>query len=119
MVPLNKLLVASLFSRLTEDETIELAKSIGANTIKNTTLFVSNDLDLITFLKWFELRMKNSTAEVIHSYGEHKVQNYSIKHDLGKNWSLYNKIILESIFSELFQRSIKVHITDSIIKFKV
>jgi len=36
------------------------------------------------------------------------VHTFVMKHDLGKNWSLYNKTILELIFEELFKKKIEI-----------
>jgi hypothetical protein len=37
---------------------------------------------------------------------------YVLKHDLGYNWSLYHKKILEKIFNEIFNKSIYIAISD-------
>jgi hypothetical protein len=37
---------------------------------------------------------------------------YVLKHDLGYNWSLYHKKILEKIFNEVFNKPVRIAISD-------
>jgi hypothetical protein len=48
--------------------------------------------------------------------GSHKL---IVIHDLGQNWSLYNKVMLEIIFKETFNMKVDVQITDSMIILEV
>ena len=34
-----------------------------------------------------------------------------VKHDIGLNWALYNNVVLELIFNELFDRQLDVRIS--------
>jgi hypothetical protein len=55
--------------------------------------------------------MKRSFVEFNH-LEENDRHMYILKHDLGYNWSLYHKIILEKIFNEIFNKPINISISD-------
>lgn len=116
MIPMAKPVVSSLFDMMSEEEISELATNFGKNMIKDITLFMKMKLDYDTFLIWLETRMKRSFIEFNHTK-EKEVFIYVLKHDLGYNWSLYHKKLLEIIFYEFFRKPIKIEITNSILKF--
>jgi hypothetical protein len=41
-----------------------------------------------------------------------------MKHDLGENWSLYHKIVLELMFNEIFEKPIDVTTSNTTVRFK-
>jgi hypothetical protein len=43
---------------------------------------------------------------------------YVIKHELGYNWSLYQKTLLELMFSQIFGKQIDTSIYDTTLKFQ-
>jgi len=45
-------------------------------------------------------------------------QVYVLKHELGENWSLYHKIILELMFNEIFNMKVDITISSTTIRFK-
>jgi hypothetical protein len=58
-------------------------------------------------MSWFEMQMINSSVQVSHM-ADDRTHTFVMKHELGKNWSLYNKTIMELIFKELFHKKIDV-----------
>jgi hypothetical protein len=63
--------------------------------------------------------MKKCSVAVNHivENGRHR---YIMRHNLGKNWSLYNKAILESILKEFSSRPFKIEIhNDTILMFEI
>ncbi len=107
LVSLNRPVFVKIFENLKEKEVIEIASTIGTDEVRDVALFMKGELNIDTFMSWFETQMVNSSVQVSHMSddGTHTVV---MKHDLGKNWSLYNKIILERIFDELFHKKINV-----------
>ncbi len=75
--------------------------------MKDVALFMKGETDAKSFMDWFEMQMLNSSVHVSHMIDD-GTHTFVMKHDLGKNWSLYNKTILELIFEELFQKKIDV-----------
>jgi|tagenome__1003787_1003787.scaffolds.fasta_scaffold20988705_10 hypothetical protein len=72
--------------------------------------------DFETPIYWFKARMKNA-ADISDKIDENKgCRKILFRHDLGKNWSSYNKVLLESICHNILSKSIKVDITSSTIK---
>jgi hypothetical protein len=108
MIPLAKPIIVEFFQKASDEEIIDMAKRTGKNAIKEIALFMKGRIDVNTFLSWFETRMKTSSIEITH----HRLKDndnkhsYIIKHDLGKNWSLYHKTLLESIFNDVLGKRI-------------
>lgn len=119
MIPIAKPIVQALFENMSEDEIAEMAKKVGKNAVHDIAFFMKSKMDLESFLSWLETRMKNSSSvEFSHSLKDDR-HVYVIKHDLGRNWSLYHKLMLELIFSEALQRRVNVVITDTTMSFAV
>ncbi|MCV0392804.1 MAG: hypothetical protein K5790_05850 [Nitrosopumilus sp.] len=111
MVPIAKPIVSALFEKLSKQETIELAKQIGQSIVSDIATFMKGSMDIDSFVSWFVTRMKISDFEINHSVKDSK-HSYIIKHDLGYNWSLYHKTVLELIFNDAFERKIDLNIKD-------
>jgi hypothetical protein len=72
---------------------------------------------LDSFLSWLETRMRNSSVEISHNR-EGSTHTYVLKHDLGKNFSLFQKTLLESIFGEVLGIHIDCDCSDKILSFR-
>ncbi|HEY7570069.1 MAG TPA: hypothetical protein VH796_01750 [Nitrososphaeraceae archaeon] len=118
-IPVAKPVVVQMFQKLTKDEIQNLATKIGKNAIEDMVLFMKGSMDLDSFLKWLEVRMKNCSVDINHIVEKNK-HTYVMKHELGENWALYNKTMLETIFKELFERPIDIRIhNDAILIFEI
>ena len=111
MIPIARPLVSALFEHLDEKAIIDIAHKVGKNAVRDIALFMKSTMDLQSFISWFEMRIKTSSIEFNHSRLANGRHTYVIKHDLGYNWSLYHKTILELIFNEILQRRIDISIT--------
>ena len=108
-IPVAKPIVVQMFQKMTKDEIQDMATKIGKNAIEDMVLFMKGSIDVDSFLKWLEIRMKNCSVDINHIVDNNK-HIYIMKHDLGENWALYNKTMLETIFKELFERPLNVRI---------
>jgi hypothetical protein len=109
MIPIAKPVVMELFENISEAKIIEIAQNVGKDAVKDIALFMKHRMNVESFLEWFETRMKTSSIEISHqrlgdTYGVH---SYMIKHDLGKNWSIYHKTIFEYILQDVLQKPMK------------
>lgn len=111
MVPIAKPIVSALFQKLTEQETIEIANQIGHSIVSDIATFMKGVMDVDSFVSWFVTRMKMSDFEMNHTVNGAK-HTYIIKHDLGYNWSLYHKTVLELIFNDVLEKKIESNIKD-------
>ncbi len=118
-IPVAKPIVVQMFQKLTKDEIQNLATKIGKNAIEDMVIFMKGSMDLDSFLKWLEVRMKNCSVDINHIVEKNK-HTYIMKHELGENWALYNKTMLETIFKELFEIpfDIRIH-NDAILIFEI
>ena len=118
MIPIARPVVHMLFENMGEDEIVEMACKVGKGAVHDIALFMKSKMDLESFLSWLETRLKSSSMEFSHSIKDDR-HVYIIKHDLGRNWSLYHKAILELIFSEALDRRVNIAITDTTMSFAV
>ena len=117
-VIINKQVFVHVFNKLDEKEIVDVATSVGKDEVKNMALFMNGRIDIRSFLAWFELRMINSAVQVSHIHEDDGFHKYVMKHELGKNWSVYHKTILESIFEEVFNKKIDINIDKTMISFE-
>jgi hypothetical protein len=117
MIPINKLVLKKLFQGLSEEELVNMSTNIAKNAVYNIALFMKGKgkLDVDSFVSWFLSRMKHC-SEIMENK-ENGTSTYIIKHDIGMNWSLYHKTILESIFMENLQKPVQTNMTDSTLSF--
>lgn len=118
MVSLSGPVIKDLFQRLSKEEVIELGTKIAKNAVYDVALFMKGKMDPDSFISWFLSRMKNCSE--ITSTKENGIRTYILKHDLGENWSLYHKTIVESIFTEFLQKPVYTSMTGStlVVKFE-
>ena len=117
MIPIAKPIVIELFNKMSKEEISKMALCTGKNAVYDIALFMKNRMDLESFLSWFETRMASSLTETNHTLQD-GYQVYVLKHELGENWSLYHKIILELMFNEIFNMTVDVKISSTTIRFK-
>lgn len=116
-VSINKLVFVEIFKKLSQKEIIEMATNVAKNEIRDMALFMKGNMNVDSFMSWYEMRMTNSSVQVSHII-ENNTQKYIMKHDLGKNWSLYHKTILEEIFEEFLQKKISIKFTKNMISME-
>jgi len=116
-ISLSRPVAAELFNRVSRQEILHLAEHIGKNAIKDAALFMKAKMDIQSFLSWLEMRMETSSVEISHNI-EGDVHTYVLKHDLGENYSLYQKTVLELIFRDIFGKEIDCRISDTVLSFR-
>lgn len=122
MIPIARPVLIRLFENIDEEKIVDIATNVGRDVVKDIALFMKHRIDIDSFLEWFETRMKTASVEISHQEmdGNRKVHSYIIKHDLGKNWSLFHKTIFESILQELLGRALKeVSMTSTMFSFSI
>lgn len=117
-VIINKQVFVHIFGKLSQKEIVDVAIRVGKDEVKNMALFMKGRIDIQSFLAWFELRMINSAVQVSHVHEDDGFHRYVMKHELGKNWSIYHKTILELIFEEVFNKKMDVKIDKTMISFE-
>ena len=118
-VPILKPVVKQLFSKMTKEQIIEIAANTGKEEVQNAIYFMKGNIDLNSFLSWFENRMKNSSIQVSHTFERaSRIHTYVIKHDISENWSSYLKEIIEYIFNNVLQKRVEISLSSSMLAFK-
>ena len=119
MIPIAKPVLSDVFCKMDQQEVINLAKRVGKNTMHDTILYMKQKIDVVSFLSWLETWLKkNSTSGFSHTK-ENDTDICIMKHDLGENWSLYHKTVLEEIFNEILHRPIDITANKDALVFKI
>jgi|SoiMethySBSTD1v2_1073268.scaffolds.fasta_scaffold25702_6 hypothetical protein len=117
MIPIPKLLVEKLFEKRSKQEIIDLAINVGKNELEDILLFMNKKMDWILFLNWFEMRLQDSSIEIVHTTKENK-HTFIMKHGMGYNWSLYHKTIFELISKENSKNPIEIKYNSRILSIE-
>jgi hypothetical protein len=114
LIHLNALVVKELFNRLSRDEVLKIGREISRDAIYNIILFMNGEVNFDLLISWYKNRMRfcSSISDKRENNGTHKI---IFKHDLGENWSIYHKSILESICNDILSIPIKIYTTNSTI----
>ena len=107
LISLVKPVFIKIFENLKEKEVIEMASTLAKDEVRGIATYMKGEINVDSFMSWFEMQMANCSVQVIHMIDK-GFHTFVMKHDLGKNWSLYNKTIFELIFEEMFKKKIEV-----------
>jgi hypothetical protein len=110
MMPIFSPVVREIFDYLHKDQIIYLARGAAKDAVYNIILFMYGSIDFDTLMCWFKARMKNA-ADVSDKMDENNgCRKIIFRHELGENWSLYNKVLIESICHDILSKPIKIDI---------
>jgi hypothetical protein len=117
IVPVTTPVLMEFLNRMTREEIENIAKTVGKNTVEEITLLVKKRLDVDSFVSWYLERMKScSVIEEDNDNETHKM--YILSHELGYNWSLLHKTILESVFSQKLNVPLETQISNGTLAFR-
>jgi hypothetical protein len=116
MVSFLRPIAVELLKQMNAQEVIALATGVGKRATNDAVLFMKNKMDLDSFLSWLEVGMRNSCVEIKHNTDD-STQTYMLRHELGLNYSLFYKTILESIFNEILGKPIDCSYSDRMLSF--
>ncbi|MDE1763826.1 MAG: hypothetical protein KGH88_06245 [Thaumarchaeota archaeon] len=114
-VILTKPVLKKILDGLDEEFIVELASTIGKGEIEDIVLFMRGKVDLRSFLSWYETMMLNSSVQTSHLIDD-GVHSMVLKHDLGKNWALYQKTILELVFKDVLHKKMEIECDNNTIR---
>ncbi len=117
LVPLAKPVVAELFGKRSIEEIVEIAARVGKNAVLGAATTIKGKVDLNSFLSFLEAEMNHYGIHIRHNI-EGNTHIYTLKHELGENWSIYFKTVLDSIFNEVLEKHIETIISKTTLEFK-
>ena len=119
-MPLAKPIVAELLANMSKDEITNFAKNVAKSAVQDILLVMKGKIDLDSFLSWFETLMKKAFIEIIHTVEDNDITHrYTVKHNLGENWALLIKSLLQIIFNDMLGISIDIINLSNKIKIKI
>jgi hypothetical protein len=93
------------------DDIIKQAAEIAFSLMKDSVLFMEKQYNLWAVLSVLEEYMKVSGIKADHKIEAGRKHVFIIQHELGENWSLFTKELLELIFENLAKVRIESSIT--------
>ena len=85
------------------------AVEIAYSSLKESVLFMRSDFNLFSVLYILEEYMKVCGLNSEHKFDNGRRHVFTLQHDMGENWSIFSKELLEKIFIELAH--VKTNIT--------
>ena len=84
-------------------------------------LLMKGKIDLDSFLSWFETLMQKAFIEINHTVeNDDTTHRYTVKHNLGENWALLIKNMLQIIFSDILKIRIDIiNLSNTILVFEI
>lgn len=101
------------------DEMIKSAAEISFSLIKDSALLMKRTYNLWTVLEILQEYMKVSDMKSDHRIEAGNNHVFIIQHELGENWSLFTKVLLNLIFENLASVRPEVNTTPNTIIAKV
>ena len=101
------------------DEMIKSAAEISFSLIKDSALLMKRTYNLWTVLEILQEYMKVSDMKSDHRIEAGNNHVFIIQHELGENWSLFTKVLLNLIFENLASVTPDVNTTPNTIMAKV
>ncbi len=112
MIPVAASILKELFDPLSKEQVIKLVKDVAKDAIYNIIIFMYGKIDFETLMSWYKQRMMHC-SEISEKDNDNGNRKIIFKHDLGKNWSLYHKTVLESICHDILSEPISIDSTSS------
>lgn len=135
MMPVPKIILSTCFNKaimvanevgMTQDDIesnrrkmIKSAAEISFNLIRDSALLMKRTYNLWTVLEILQEYMKVSDMKADHRIEAGNTHIFVIQHELGENWSLFTKDLLNMIFENLASTRPDVNITPNTIMAKV
>lgn len=135
MMPVPKIILSACFNKavmvaneigMTQDDIefnrrkmIKSAAEISFNLIRDSALLMKRTYNLWTVLEILQEYMKVSDMKADHRIEAGNTHVFVIQHELGENWSLFTKDLLDMIFENLASTRPDVNITPNTIIAKV
>jgi hypothetical protein len=101
------------------DEIIKSAAEISFALIRDSALLMKRTYNLWTVLEILQEYMKVSDMKSDHRIEPGNTHVFMIQHELGENWSIFTKVLLNLIFESLANTRPDVSITSNTIIAKV
>ncbi len=93
------------------DEIIQQAAELAFTLMKDSVLFMKKQYNLWVVLSVLEEYMKVSGIKADHKLEGSRKHVFIIQHELGENWSLFTKELLELIFEKLANVKAEINMT--------
>jgi hypothetical protein len=120
MIPVAKGVISEAFDRLSEEQVVQLATSVGKNALSDIILFMKGKIDLDSLFSWLELWLKRNSTAGFSYIVKNDLHTCIMKHNLGSKWSLYHKTVLQLMIREILGDSsiIEINTAENILVFK-
>jgi hypothetical protein len=108
IIPFAKPVMTELLANMSKDEITNLAKNVAKSAVQDIMVVMKGKINLDSFLSWFETLMKKAFIEIKHTAENNdSTHRYTVKHNLGENWALLIKSLLQIVFNDMLRKRIE------------
>lgn len=90
----------TVLSKIKDSDIEKMAQTTCKDSFRNAVIFMHDELNFENFLNTCDLWLDASGISFRH-FKKNNVENYFISHNLGKNWSKYFSMLIQSFEDEL------------------
>ena len=115
---ISKQTVKRLFSVVSEDEIKTLAATSCKSMLRDMVLFIKGQVDVNNLLETISIWLSANNISFRHIKIQ-TIDRYIIKHDLGRNYSLYLSTTIDLLFNEIDKKIKEVIIREHDLIFEI
>ena len=119
LLPMTKVFLEKVVAKMTEEEVVSLAEKNEKDYFKGILIFMKQDHSKREFVKivrsWLSVSWMQHMLELKDDGNYH----FMIRHELGKNWSLYIKTLLSELYHDSFGDDLNIKTTRSTISIVI
>lgn len=115
LLPMTKAFLENVIEKMSYQEIVNLAEKIEKDYFKSILVFMKRERSKKEFVNvlrnWLSVSWMQHTLE-LRDDGNYY---FTIRHELGKNWSLYIKTLVSELYHDSFSDEIRIDTTNSTI----
>jgi hypothetical protein len=119
LLPMTKVFLENVIAKMTEEEVMSLAEKNEKDYFKSILIFMKRERSKKEFINILRSWLSVSWMQHIVELKDDGNYYFIIRHELGKNWSLYIKTLLSELYRDSFDDDINIKTTRSTISIVI
>lgn len=119
LLPMTKVFLENVVAKMTEEEVVDLAEKNEKDYFKSILIFMKRERSKKEFVNILRSWLSVSWMQHILELKDDGTCHFVIRHELGKNWSLYIKTLLSALYHDSFDDYMNIKTTRSTISIVI
>lgn len=119
LLPMTKVFLENVIAKMTEEDVVSLAEKNEKDYFKSILIFMKRERSKKEFVNLLRSWLSVSWMQHILELKDDGNYYFVIRHELGKNWSLYIKTLLSELYHDSFDDDIRIKTTGSTISIVI